>query len=111
MKQGTSAVTSGSLPVSTNRRRSQGSSVGSARGQSTTSTTGLRQAGAKKCVTVARSGWAISLKMRWAGSELVLEVMTAVAVTRASTSAKMRRLSARSSVAASITQSQPRSTS
>ena len=58
-------------------------SAGSARGQSTTSTAGLRQAGAKKCVTVARSGCAISLKMRCAGSELVLEVIERVGVDRA----------------------------
>ena len=68
---------------------------------------GLRHAGAKKCVTVARSGRSISAKMRAAGSELVFEVMIASAATRASTAAKIVRLRVRFSVAASITQSQP----
>ena len=49
----------------------------------------------------------MSAKIRAAGSELVLEVMTASGATRSSTAAKIRRLSARFSVAASITQSHP----
>ncbi|MFO1301881.1 MAG: hypothetical protein U1F17_16215 [Burkholderiaceae bacterium] len=72
-----------------------------------TSTAGLRQAGAKKWVTVARRGWRRSAKIRAAGSELVFDVMIASGETRASTSAKIRRLSARFSVAASSTQSAP----
>jgi hypothetical protein len=43
-----------------------------------TSTAGLRQAGAKKWVTVARPGCFSSAKMRAAGSELVLEVIKRV---------------------------------
>ena len=111
MKQGASAVTSGSLPVVQKKRRNQATSEGSARGQSITSTAGLRHAGAKKCVTVARSGRRREAKTRAAGSELVFDVMIASSATRASTSAKMRCLSARSSVAASSTQSQSASAS
>jgi hypothetical protein len=71
-----------------------------------TSTAGLRQAGAKKWVTVARPGCFSSAKMRAAGSELVLEVIKASGRTTPSTWAKMRRFSAMFSVAASMTQSQ-----
>ena len=46
-----------------------------------------------------------------AGSELVFDVISSSALTHFSTSAKIRRLSARSSVAASSTQSQPASAS
>ena len=99
------------MPLAQKKWRNQCTCSGSTRGQSMTSTAGLRQAGAKKWVTVARSGRRRSAKMRAAGSELVLLVITASPASRASTAAKMRRLSARSSVAASITQSQPASAS
>ena len=111
MKQGASLVASGSLPVAAKKWRSQATRAASTPGQSMTSTAGLRQAGAKKWVTVARPGCSRPAKMRAAGSELVLDVITASLATRASTSAKIRRLSARSSVAASSTQSQPASAS
>ena len=99
-------VVNGTLPVLQKIQRNQITSSGAAPAQSITSTAGLRHAGAKKWVTVARSLCWSSEKMRSAGRELVLEVMTASLATRASISAKMRRLSLMFSVAASITQSQ-----
>ena len=70
-----------------------------------TSTAGLRQAGAKKWVTVVRSGCFMSAKMISAGMELVLEAMMVVGATRSSIMAKIFFLSGMLSVAASITRS------
>ena len=71
----------------------------------------LRQAGAKKCVTVARFLCRIPEKIRAAGSEEVFEVIQASGRISASSCAKIFRFSARSSVAASIAQSAKRATS
>ena len=77
MKHGTSAVTSGTLPVMQNSPRKSSSTARSSAGVSMTSTTGLRQAGAKKCVTVAWFLWRRSAKIRAAGSEEAFEVIQA----------------------------------
>jgi hypothetical protein len=105
MKQATSAVSSGTLPVMQKAQRRYSTTAGSDFFHSMTSTAGLRQAGAKKWVTVARSGRFISLKISSAGSELVFEVISASGPTTASIMAKILRFSGRFSVAASITQS------
>jgi hypothetical protein len=76
MKQATSAVTSGTLPVMQKAQRRYSTTAGSVFSQAMTSTAGLRQAGAKKWVTVARSCFK-SEKICAAGSELVLEVISA----------------------------------
>src|SRR5699024_7611844 len=73
--------------------------------QSTTSTTGLRQAGAKKCVTVQRPGCCMCANSVAAGNELELDVIQVVSATRASSCSNRPCLSDRFSVAASSTQS------
>jgi len=70
------------------------------------STVRLRQAGAKKWVTVARDGFFKSEKRRSAGMELVLDVIRALLLTMFSTSAKIFFFRGMDSVAASITRSQ-----
>ena len=107
MKHSTSSVTSGTLPVTQNSQRRYSTTSGSASRARTTSTTGLRHAGAKKWVTVARALCFRPEKIRAAGSELVLDVISVSADTSASTCTKIFCLSARSSVAASSTQSAP----
>ena len=72
-----------------------------------TSTAGLRQAGAKKWVTVVRSGCVRSSKSQDAGIELVLEAMMASGDTRSSIMAKIFFFRGTFSVAASITRSAP----
>ena len=72
-----------------------------------TSTAGLRHAGAKKWVTVVRSGCCMSAKRIDAGMELVFEVMMASAATRSSIMAKIFFFSGMFSVAASMTRSAP----
>ena len=110
MKQDTSAVTRGTLPVLQNSQRKSSSTVRSSAGVSMTSTTGLRQAGAKKWVTVARFLCRRSAKIRAAGSDEVFEVIHASGRISASSWVKIFRFSARSSVAASIAQSASRAT-
>ena len=75
-----------------------------------TSTTGLRQAGAKKCVTVARFLCCSPEKIRAAGSDDVFEVIQASGRINASSCAKIFRFKPKSSVAASIAQSASRAT-
>ncbi len=93
----------GALPVRAKNQNRSSRTSRLTRSQAITSTGRLRQAGAKKCVTVARSGFRMWAKSRPAGMELVLEVMIASGETMSSIAAKILCFNGMLSVAASIT--------